>query len=67
MKGREEEGEGRSRWPVGCPRGADGGGVEAGELPARPCPAHDEKPSKSGVDTAVIERPAQSVEWRSRP
>ena len=64
MKGRGEEGgrggggEGQIRWPGDGPRrGVDDGGVEAGELPARPRPAPVEKPSKSVVDAAVIERP----------
>jgi hypothetical protein len=56
--GWDGDGEGRSRLPGSGPRGADDGGVEAGELPARPRPAPDEKPSKSVVDAAAIERPA---------
>ncbi len=61
MKGRGKEGgeggEGQIRWPGDGPRGVDDGGVEAGELPARPRPAPVEKPSKFVVDAAVVERP----------
>jgi hypothetical protein len=57
--GEPERGEGgRSRLPGGGPQSADDDDVGAGELPARPRPAPDEKLSKPVVDAAVIERPA---------